>query len=81
MRDDNERLVRRALKEVYENGALELADELVHTAFVDHEPAHADEFTGLESVKRTAARLLAAFGDLRFDVEDPSVPRTSKTGR
>ncbi|HEV2058693.1 MAG TPA: ester cyclase, partial [Solirubrobacteraceae bacterium] len=49
---------------------LELADELVHPAFVDHEPAHAEQSTGPESVKRTATRLLAAFGDLRFDIED-----------
>ena len=70
MCEDNKRLVRRALKEVYENGTLELADELVHPTFVDHEPAHADEFTGPESAKRTAARLLDAFGGLRFDVED-----------
>ena len=70
MGEDNKTLVRRALKEVYENGTLELADELVDPAFVDHEPAHADAFTGPESVKRTAARLLAAFSGLRFDVED-----------
>lgn len=70
MGEDNKTLVRRALKEVYENGALELADEFVHPSFVDHEPAHADRTTGPESVKRTARQLLAAFGDLRFDVED-----------
>lgn len=70
MTEDNKRLFRRALKEVYEEGTLDLADELVHPAFVDHEPAHRDDFTGPESVKRTASRLLAAFGELRFDVED-----------
>jgi predicted ester cyclase len=67
---DNKRLLRRVLEEVYEDGNLDLADELVHPAFVDREPAHPDERTGPESVKRTAAQLLAAFGDLRFDVED-----------
>ena len=79
MSEDNKRLVRRALNEVYENGTLELADELVHPTFVDHEPAHADEFTGPESIKRTAARLLDAFGDLRSTsrMRSPKATRSS----
>ncbi len=69
MGDDNKRLVRRALDELYEKGHLDLADELVHPGFVDHEPAHDDQLTGPESVKRTAEGLRSAFGDLRFEVE------------
>jgi predicted ester cyclase len=69
MADDNKRLVRRALDDVYEKGKLDLAAELVHPAFVDHEPAHDDQLTGPESVKRTVERLRSAFGDLRFEVE------------
>lgn len=69
MGDGNKRLARRALDELYEKGQLELADELIHPAFVDHDPAHDDQLTGPESVKRTVARLRSAFGDLRFEVE------------
>jgi predicted ester cyclase len=37
---------------------------------VDHEPAHPDQPTGPEGVKQTVRRLHAAFGGLRFEVED-----------
>ena len=67
---DNKRLVRRALEEIYAQGDLELADELVHADFVDREPSHPGQPTGPESVKQTVRRLRTAFGELRFDVED-----------
>jgi predicted ester cyclase len=51
-------------------GDLELADELVHPDFEDHEPAHPEHPTGPESVKQTVRDLHAAFGGLRFKVED-----------
>ncbi len=62
MGDDNKQLARRALDELYEKGQLDLADELIHPAFVDHDHAHDDQLTGPESVKRTVARLRSAFG-------------------
>ena len=61
---------RRVLAEIYEKGDLALANELVHPDFVDHEPAHLEQPAGPESVKQTVRRLHAAFGDLRFSVED-----------
>ncbi len=68
--EDDKRLARRALEEIYAKGALERADELVHPGFVDHEPAHPEQPTGPESVKQTVRRLHSAFGELRFAVED-----------
>jgi predicted ester cyclase len=70
MPDDNKRLIRRALEEIYTKGDLELADELVHPGYVDHEPAHPDLPTGPESVKQIVRSLHDTFGELRFDVED-----------
>jgi SnoaL-like polyketide cyclase len=70
MSEDNKRLARRALEEIYATGDLGLADELVHPGFVDHEPAHPELPTGPESVKRTVRHLHRAFGELRFEVED-----------
>jgi predicted ester cyclase len=68
--EHNKRLVRRALEEIYTKGDLELANELVHPDFVDHNPAHAEQPTGPENVKQTVRRLQSAFGELRFEVED-----------
>jgi ketosteroid isomerase-like protein len=70
MAADNRELVRRALVEVYAGGCLELADELFHPDFADHDPAHPDLPTGPESVKETFRNLHSAFGELRFEVED-----------
>lgn len=67
---DNKRLVRRALEEIYAHGDLELANELVHPDFTDHEPAHPEHPTGPESVQQTVRGLHSAFGDLRFEIED-----------
>jgi predicted ester cyclase len=67
---DNKRLVRRALEEIYAKGDLELANELVHPDFLDHEPAHPDRPAGPESVKQTVRSLQSAFGELRFEVLD-----------
>jgi predicted ester cyclase len=68
--EHNKRLVRRALSEIYTRGDLELADELIHPDFVDHEPAHPEHPMGPESVKQTVQGLHATFGGLRFEVED-----------
>ncbi len=67
---DNKRLIRRALDEIYTKGDLELADELVHPDFIDHEPAHPEQPSGPESVKQTVRHLQGMFGGLRFEVED-----------
>ena len=70
MPDDNRRLLRRALQEIYAEGDLGLVPELVHPGFVDHEPAHAGRPAGRESVEETVRSLHDAFGELRFEVED-----------
>jgi hypothetical protein len=59
MLEHNKRLVRSALDEIYVKGNLELANELIHPDFVDHEPAHPEQPTGPESVKQTAQQLQA----------------------
>jgi steroid delta-isomerase-like uncharacterized protein len=68
--EENKRLVRRALEEVYEKGDLALADELFAADFVDHEPAHPELPVGPEAVKLTVERLRSAFGELRFEILD-----------
>ena len=68
--EDNKRLTRRALDEIYTRGDLELVDEIVHPDFIDHEPAHPEQPNGPESVKQTVRRLRRMFGGLRFEIED-----------
>ena len=68
--EHNKRLVRRALQEIYAEANLQVAYELIHPDFVDHEPAHPEQPTGAESVKQTVRQLHDAFGDLRFEVQD-----------
>jgi predicted ester cyclase len=68
--EHNKRLVRRALEEIYANGDLDVADELIHPDFVDHEPAHPEQPAGRESVRQTVRQLHEAFGGLRFEVQD-----------
>jgi predicted ester cyclase len=67
---ENKRLVRRALDEIYTRGDLALVDELFHPEYADHEPAHPEHPPGPDSVRETVRSLHAAFGDLRFEVHD-----------
>jgi len=70
MSDDNKRLARRALEEIYAKGDLELVEELVHPDFADHDPAHPDQPRGPESVRETVRNLHGMFSELHFEVED-----------
>lgn len=77
--EHNKRLVRRALREIYTEGDLELANELIHPDFVDHEPAHPEQPTGPESVKQTVRHLQSAFGvsGSRSRTRSPRATRSS----
>jgi predicted ester cyclase len=66
---ENSELCVRAQKEIFEAGNLDLADEIVAPDFVDHE-APPGTPRGPEAVKRVAAWLRSALGDLRYEVED-----------
>jgi len=66
--DENKRLARRALEEIYAKGDLDMLDELVHPEFLNHEPAHPDLPIGPESVRQTVEGLHGTFSDLRFEV-------------
>ena len=64
MSQDNKRLARRVLEEIYARAELALADELVHPDFVDHDPGHPEGSKGPEGVRQTVRRLHSVFGDL-----------------
>ena len=85
--EENKRLVRRALEEVYNAGDLDRADDFFDPSFVNHAPGHPDLPVGPDSVRQTLRGLHATFGDLHFEIEaeiaegDMVVQRVTMSGR
>ena len=69
MADDNTRITRAVLKELFENGNLEAAETLVHPSFINHE-APPDNPQGPEGLKETITWLRSLWGPMRFTIED-----------
>jgi predicted ester cyclase len=67
--DENNRIARRVLDELFEKGNVEAAEELIHPNFVDHE-APPDNPQGPEGLKETITWLRALWGPMRSDIED-----------
>jgi len=64
---------RRLLEDTFNEGKLELVDELVAADAISHDPAtpaHMRELTGPEMFKRTVAMYRRAFPDVRMVVDD-----------
>jgi steroid delta-isomerase-like uncharacterized protein len=70
MSEENKRLVRRLIDEVWNQGRLEVLGELVTSDFVRHDPSWPDEACGLEGFKQYAATVHTACPDGRFTIED-----------
>ena len=69
MSEQNKRLVRRALNEVFAGGNLAVVDEIFHPDFVNHE-AGPRTTPGPEGLKVTVRWLRDAFSDLDYDIQD-----------
>jgi predicted ester cyclase len=69
MSDDNKRIARRVLEELFESGNLEAAEELIHPEFINHE-APPDNPQGPEGLKETVGWLRGLWGPMRFEVAD-----------
>jgi steroid delta-isomerase-like uncharacterized protein len=67
--DDLKAIVRREIEEVYGEGKLETADEIVADDFVGHDPALPEPIRGPAGVKQAAGGYRAAFPDLRITIE------------
>ena len=72
MSEQNKRLVRRALQEVFAGGDLDAVDEIFHRDFVNHE-AGPRTLPGPEGLKMTVAWIRSSFSDLRYDIKDEIV--------
>jgi predicted ester cyclase len=71
MTTSNEATYRRIIDEVFNQGRLEVADELVAAACVEHQRGGMGD--GPEGVKRTAAALRSAFPDFTLIIQDLAV--------
>ncbi|TMK64387.1 MAG: ester cyclase [Actinobacteria bacterium] len=69
MSEENKRIARRVLEELFEKGNLEVTDELIHPDFVNHE-APPDNPQGPEGLKETVSWLRGLWGPMRADIED-----------
>jgi steroid delta-isomerase-like uncharacterized protein len=68
MIDNNKELVRRFMAEVFDQGNLDVVDEIVAEDFVDH-AAPPQQSAGREGVKQVASMFQQAFSGWRTDIE------------
>ena len=68
MSEQNKTVVRRAIEEVYNQGNLDIVDELVSGDFVAH--AASEDIHGPAGMKQFVASLREAFPDLHLTIDD-----------
>jgi steroid delta-isomerase-like uncharacterized protein len=82
----NERLIRRYFDELFNQGRVDLVDELLAPDYVNHSPGAPDLPTGRAGVAIVVAALRRAFPDLRYTIDelvvadDAVAARTTMTG-
>lgn len=69
MSDENKRIARRVLSELFEKGNMAAADQLVHPDFVNHEAPPGNP-QGPEGLKETVTWLRGLWGSMRAEIED-----------
>lgn len=70
MKSDPETLVRRLIDEGFNQGRLEVADELTSPDYVEHQDFGPDHAPGAEGVKAVVASLRRAFSDFHLEIDD-----------
>jgi steroid delta-isomerase-like uncharacterized protein len=70
MSEANKAISRRVVEEVFNDGRLEAADELVAADFVGHDPALPEPSMGPEGLKQQAEGYRTAFPDMRLQIDD-----------
>ena len=68
-----ERIVRRLIDEVFSEGRLEVADELIADEMIEHQNYGSDHAPGAEGVKAVSVSLRRAFSDFTLTIEDLAV--------
>ena len=67
---ENKAVSRRVAEEIFNEGNLDLADELYAPDYVLHDPSLPEDLHGPEGLKQYTAMNLGAFPDVRVSVED-----------
>jgi steroid delta-isomerase-like uncharacterized protein len=70
MTEANKAISRRVIDEVFNEGRLELAEELVAADYVGHDAAAPEAITGVDAFKRQVGGYRAAFSDLRISIDE-----------
>jgi steroid delta-isomerase-like uncharacterized protein len=68
--DTNERTIRRYFQEVWNDGRLDVLDELLTADYVNHSSSLPDAPAGPEGVKPIVAAMRAAFPDLHYTIDE-----------
>ena len=68
--EENKALARRVIEEMFNEGNLDVADELIASDYVDHDPAMPEEVRGPEGLKEYVSMYRSAFLDLHMQIED-----------
>ena len=67
--EDLKAVVRRQVEEIFVRGDLDVADEIIATDYVGHDPALPEPTRGPEGVKQAATGYRTAFPDLTMTIE------------
>ena len=70
MIEANKQISRRILEELFSEGRMETADELIAPGAIGHDPSLPAPTRGPDGVKQAAAGYRAGFPDLRIRIED-----------
>jgi steroid delta-isomerase-like uncharacterized protein len=70
MSEANKTIVRRLFEDLWNNGNLPVADELIATTYNHHDTSTPDAGRGPESEKKRVTLYRTAFPDLRLTIED-----------
>ena len=80
MSEENKRITRRLLEELFEKGNLDAADDLVHPDFINHE-APPGNLQGPAGLKETVSWLRGLWGPMRAQIEDEICERDKLVAR
>jgi steroid delta-isomerase-like uncharacterized protein len=70
MSEQNKAISRRLVEEAFNEGKLDVIDELVAPDFVNHDPSDPNEIRGPEGLKEFVRTYRSAFPDIRVTFED-----------